>query len=195
MEKFNVAQWTACIQPAPPSPFPALRMVVDPAYTANDGNNGNNGKSPSDESAFAVGFIDENTDLHLVDCIHGRFKGMALADEIVSTIELWKPESVRIERNGNGACDLLLDCITLRAEMREITIPPISTFVPRNIGRAKAMRIQRLQGLIDESQLHIYEGPYIPALMREVQQFDFDSPDNHRRLDSILDSISLLAGF
>jgi hypothetical protein len=194
--RFAVSQWRACVLPALPCPLPSLRMVVDPSYTANDGSNG---RSPSDESSFAVGYLGEDASLTVVDCIHGRFRGMALVDRILDACELWKPETVRLEKNGRSSTDLLVDCIAWRSEMREISGVRIITFEPRQQkgkrGHTKAARIHRLQDLIDGGLLHLCPGAYIPALLHEVQQFDFAAADNHRRLDSILDSIALLAGF
>src|SRR5579862_4975376 len=122
--RFQMSQWRECTLPvASCPPYPPVRLVIDPSYTAS---------STSDESSVAVGFLDEDSALTVLDCIHGRFKGLALCDQIVSSIELWRPQRVWLERNGNGACDLLVDTIALRAEMREVSIPTIETFVPNN---------------------------------------------------------------
>jgi hypothetical protein len=185
--RFQIRQWRERILPvASRPPYPPVRLVIDPSYTAS---------STSDESSVAVGFLDEDSALTVLDCVHGRFKGLDLPDQIVSSIELWRPQRVWLERNGNGACDLLMDTIVLRAEMREVSIPIIETFVPNNRVGAKSLRIRQLQNLIDQHLFHISPGPYVSALLAETERYDFESSDNHRRSDSMLDSLALLAGF
>ena len=185
--RFQISQWRECILPVASCPqYPPIRLVIDPSYTAS---------STSDESSIAVGFLDEDSALTVLDCIHGRFKGLALPDQIFSVIEQWHPQRVWLERNGNGACDLLVDTTVLRAEMCEVSIPAVETFVPNNRVGAKSLRIRQLQNLIDQHLFHISPGPYVSALLTEAERYDFAISDNHRRLDSMLDSLALLAGF
>jgi hypothetical protein len=172
-----------------------LRMVVDPAFTAKERDRGQ-GENASDETSIAVGFLEDSDALNLLDVIHGRFKGIGLPNAIVTAIELWKPVKVSVE--PNPFVDLLIDTIQLRAEMRSVEIPPITLLPRRQIKGAKPRRIRRIETDLlecDPPLLKIRRGAFVSALMNEVELFDGDSPTNHRRPDSMLDSIGLLAGF
>ena len=172
-----------------------LRMVVDPAFTAKERDR-SQGENASDESAIAVGFLEDSDALNLLDVVHGRFKGIGLPNAIVTAIELWKPARVSVE--PNPFVDLLIDTIRLRADMRGVAIPPISLLPRRQAKGAKPRRIRRIETDLlecDPPLLKIRRGSFVEALMDEVELFDGDSPTNHRRPDSMLDCIALLAGF
>jgi len=187
---FRIPQIRACIvtRPATLPEGVSVRMTVDPAYFANE---------DSDCSAYALGWIDDRGAMHLWDYACGRWKGLALPDRIVDAMELWVPEQIRIERNGNGAPDLLVDTISLRASMRGVPVPLITTFKPRQAKRQKANRIARLQTILDPDPpfLHIYQNGFTEELIQQAQHFDFSADDNHRREDSLLDVVALACGF
>jgi hypothetical protein len=187
---FRISQISACIVPRPAA-LPEgvdLRMTVDPAYFAND---------DSDCSAYAVGWLDDRSAMHLWDYACGRWRGLALPDHLVDAIELWQVPNVRIERNGNGAPDLLVDTIALRLRMKGLSAPRITTFVPRQPKRQKANRIARLQTLLDLDPplLYIYRNAFTEELLQQAERFDFSADDNHRREDSLLDVAALACGF
>jgi hypothetical protein len=170
-----------------------IRIVVDPAFTCWDGTNG---KNKSDETAIAVGFVDEIGALSCLDIIHGRFRGIELPRSIVSAIAVWKPSKVFIE--PTPFFDLLADVIALLARTENLEVPRISMLPRRTAKRAKALRIRRLETDLlscDPPLLRIRQSDFVDALMSEVEAFDFDSHDNHRRSDNCIDSLALLAGF
>lgn len=192
--RFQLHQWMGCIQPAgevlptaDPAQFQFLRMTVDPSYTVNDGRDGGN---VSDESVMGVGFIGNEGLLNVFDCVHGRFKGMALPDRIVSVAEQWHPEEIWVERNP--FYDLLTDAIRLKAELRNIEIGRIIPFVPV---QSKKNRIARLQSLLVPPSIRIYPGAYTAEVLKQVENFCYTSKSNHRREDGLLDVISMLANF
>jgi hypothetical protein len=163
-------------------------MTVDPSFTARDGSE--EGGNTSDESAIAVGFREEFGSVHILDCVHGRFKGMALPDRIVDAQEQWSCAIIKIERNPNF--DLLSDAIKLRGAMREVIIPRIVPFVPIH---SKRHRISRLQSLLEERIIQIQNGKFIQALLEQAENFCFKDSQNHRHEDGMLDVISMQAGF
>lgn len=155
-------------------------------------NDGSDGGNVSDESAIAAGFIGDEGLLSIFDCVHGRFRGMALPDKIVSVAEQWHPIEIRVERNP--FYDLLTDAIKLKGELRGVEIGRIVPFVPVH---SKKNRIVRLQSVFDADPvaIRIYPGPFIPELLKQVENFCYNSKSNHRREDGLLDAISMQAGF
>ena len=166
-------------------------MIVDPSYSA---------EGTSDESALVVGYKSDYDDngkinLNVVDASHGRFKGIALAREILRLIVLWQPYRIRVERQGPGAYDLLRDVILLLAKMDNIAIRgDIGFFNPRSTKRAKAERIRKLQELLecDPVTLRIYCPRIFESLLVEAENFAFESDTNLEREDGLLDCISLM---
>lgn len=188
--RFQIHQWRKVIQPAVPAPpHPFLCMTVDPSFTVRDGSEGGN---ISDESAIAVGFSDDGGLLKIFHCAHGRFRGMALPDKIVSVAEQWPCSEIRVERNP--FYDLLTDAIKLKAELRHVEIGRIVPFVPTH---SKKHRIARLQNLVASNppRIRINSGLFVPELLKQVENFCFKSKSNHRHEDGILDVISMQANF
>jgi hypothetical protein len=181
--KFRISDWRRAIGPVAPAPYPCLTLCVDTSYTASE---------TSDESACAVGFIAESdSSLNVVDCVAGRWKGLSLPDKIVSVVDEWRDiRHLKIEYSP--FVDLLIDTISLRADMQEVNLPRITVF--RSI-RPKRDRIWRLQELLNVGALKIRNAPFAYKILEEAEKFAYDRPDNRRRLDSRLDSISMLANY
>lgn len=178
--RFNAQQFVDCILPAAPiPPFTGVRMAIDPAYFSNP---------TSDESAYSVGFMgEEDMSFTLLDADSGRWKGIALPNKVVDAIGTWKPDQVWVEATGNGSPDLLKDNILMGCEAREIPIPQITFYTPR---QSKAVRVFRLQGLVESKQLKICPGAYTSTLIQQARDFDGSSDSNRHRLDDMLDSLS-----
>ena len=117
-------------------------MTVDPSFTVRDGSAGGN---ISDESAIAVGFSDDTGLLNIFYCAHGRFRGMALPDKIVSVAEQWPCSEVRVERNP--FYDLLIDAIKLKAELKHVEIGRIVPFVPIHSKKASYRPVAKSGGV------------------------------------------------
>ena len=177
--RFNISQWSECVLPqAPPTPYSGVRMAVDTAFFANE---------TSDESAYSVGFQGDDFSFTLLGADSGRWKGIALPNKIVDAIETWSPEQVWVERT-TGAPDLLVDCIKIECEARQISLPHITFFTPRE---SKATRVFKLQAIVESHQLRICPGAYTSTLLAQARDFDFSSPkQNHRREDGMLDSLA-----
>ena len=192
LEKLNIDKWQRCLtlpaDYAPPT-HATIRMGIDSSPTANP---------DSDESAIAVGHFyeaDPWTGLTLLDCVAGRYRGMALPEKIVDLMELWIPEEISIERNIQHGGELLVDAIVYRATDRGIAIPRITSFSASNKLEAKVTRVCRIESeLIDHGLLKIRTAGFIDGLFDEVEKFT-DDKENHGRLDSRLDALAFLAGF
>jgi hypothetical protein len=189
--RFNVSQWRACVVAPVPVPYHEdIKLWVDPAYFADPDSN--------DQSALAATFknqTDAGNILTVVDAQAGWFKGMALPDRIVTMAHKHHATEIRIERNGNGAPDLLEDVINLRAQEQGITLGRITLFNPNNKDAAKRRRVFKLQGLLDSDPptVQFCRGAYVSPLLEQVENFRFDRDDNSGREDGLLDIIALAA--
>lgn len=188
--KFRLSDWCkVLVSPCPAPPESDVRVTVDPAYFSGPTN---------DESALCATFTASQDNINVITVLgaaNGRWKGMTLADRIVDFANLHSAASIRIERNGNGAPDLLVDAIQMRAADQEIQLGRIVVFNPDNKMAAKRRRIFRLQSLLTSTPpaLQICRGPFVADLFRQVENYCFDTSENHRREDGLLDVIALAA--
>jgi len=187
--KFRIHEWHRVCQPLTPAPDAPLVLTLDPSFTARDGSEGGN---VSDDSAIAIGLLDDTDTLNIFDCVHGKFKGMALPDAVADSVEKWHPSTLRVEQNP--FYDLLTDAIKLRAELRGLEIGRIVPFKPVS---PKKNRIARLQYLLEKDPplIRINQGLYVPELLKQAESFCFRDIQNHRRPDNLLDVICMQANF
>jgi len=182
--KFRIHEWHRVCQPLTPPPDAPLVLTLDPSFTAN-------GKS-SDASAIGIGLLDETDTLNIYDCSQGKYKGMALPDAVVDSVEKWHPATLRIEQSP--FFDLLTDAIKLRAELRQVEIGAITPFKPIS---SKKDRISRLQYLLEQDPplIRINSGEFVSELLKQAESFCFQDVQNHRRPDNLLDVVCMQAGF
>ena len=168
-----------------------IRMVVDASYSAED--------PSSDPSAIIVGYKYSRPtgelDLNILDASIGRFKGIKLPEEIIRMARLWNPYRISIEKFGPGSYDLLHDVLSLLTKDDPLrgSILPLN---PRNTNRAKPIRIRKIQTTMlepDPPFLHIYCPAIFEHLLKEAEDFAFESDRNFERPDDALDCIALMA--
>jgi hypothetical protein len=193
VDKLDLHAWRRCLTlPAdyrPPADA-CIRLALDGSPSA---------EAHSDESVITVGhFTSTNAEpdggVAFLDCIAGRFRGMALPDRVVAAMDLWRPQRVFIECNRQHGGELLVDAIKFRAEMKGVPTGRIVSFSASNQARAKIRRIRKVEDQLvqqDPTLLKIRRGSFVEKLMSEVENFTFD-PENHGRGDSCLDSLSYL---
>jgi hypothetical protein len=186
-----MSKWRACVCLPPdyrPPTEARIRMAIDTSPSAGP---------QSDESAITVGHFTEvetGTELALLDCVAGKWAGIALPDRIVSAIEVWEPQQIFFECNKQHGGELLLDTIIWRARERGVAIPRIVSFPCNNKIQSKIKRIRKIEDeLISHNPplLKIRSASFVDKLFSEVQNFTFDV-ENHGRADSCLDSLAYL---
>jgi hypothetical protein len=191
VDRLDISKWYQCVCLPPDYTAPAdacIRMAIDASPSAG---------LQSDESAITIGhFVDveDGTAVALMDCIAGKFRGMALPDRIVSAMEQHHPQQVFVECNKQHGGELLVDTIRWRAECRGVETGRITTFSASNRLQAKETRIRRVDRELvnhDPPFLKIRQAPFAAKILNEVRQFTFDS-GNHGRGDSCLDSLAYL---
>jgi hypothetical protein len=197
VNKLDLNGWRRCV--TLPADYVApggtsIRMALDCSPTAGP---------QSDESAITVGhFMDveknaedvEVVPASLLDCIAGRWAGMALPDRVVSETEKWAAQQVFIECYKQHGGELMVDAIKFRAEVRGVPTGHIITFSASNRANSKIRRIRRIEDQLvsnDPPLLKIRLANFVDKLFSEVESFTFD-PGNHGRADSCLDSLSYL---
>lgn len=189
--KFDCNLWRRTVTDSISVPLEtSIHLWVDPAYFSDEKSN--------DQSAMAVTFKitdDYGTVLVVKDAAAGWFKGLALPDKIAAMAHAHHVDQIHIERCGNGAPDLLEETIELRAQQQGITLGHIIQFSPNNKNGAKRRRVYRLQSLLENDPpfIRLCTGPYIPSLLQQVRNFCFDTDENHRREDGLLDVLALAA--
>lgn len=180
-EKFDICQWrervTLPIDYVPPADAD-INIFLDSSPTTNP---------QSDKSAFACGFNNSGIEWVILDMATDRYTH--LADTALDLIEKWKP--VRFSYENIPGMSWWRELLELKAELRQIKIPPIYPVTPRNTKGAKEHRICSLQQLFDPVAIAFRSANYLSELFEQVENFRIGG-DRKGVENGLLDSLAYL---
>lgn len=126
-------------------------------------------KKGRDYSVGAVGAVDEQNRLYIVDIVRKRFLPDELAYAVAFTAYKYRPEITGIE-NSSGAKFLEMDIARHAATMG--ISPSIDWFPVSKKQEAKELRVKELQGMLANGQLWFVNTiPCMDSLYKEFVQF------------------------
>lgn len=139
---------------------PKYYVAWDFAYSAKKGR---------DYSVGAVGALDEQNNLFIVDIIRGRFLPDELAFKVADTVRIYRPEITGIE-NSSGARFLEMD---IMRHAVNLAIPiALDWFPVSKKQEAKELRVKELQTMLANNQLWFSQNlACYDALIKEFTEF------------------------
>lgn len=191
VEQFDIFKWRSCVS-LPPDFVPPrdanIMIWLDSSPTSGP---------QSDESAFVCGYKfpqGESNVLTVLDMSSQKWPDGSLADEALRMIQKWNPVEFRYE-NIPGM-DWFKALLLLKADVSQISLPPVCPFTPRNVKGIKDRRIWALNDLFkcNPPAIAFRRDSYCEKLFAQVEKFKFGG-DAKGQENGLLDVLGMSAGF
>lgn len=145
-------------------------------------------KQNADRSCFIVGGVTDNNQLHILDCIVGRWDYPTLKQNIIALWNKWQFKNLNITSASSLNIEEKASGIQLLQELKKYSIP----LIPLKAEKDKLSRIESVLEYIASGQVYLPDNEqygFNSEILNEVESFTRDDSHAH---DDITDTLVYL---